>query len=305
MNFSEKIKEYLKSNKNKTVNNGKSGDLVSETVKTTSNSKASDRENLIDKIKDYNKESDRIKSVPDLTFEEKTYTPKTDDEINEEVGNEINYRYDEGLKSLDSEKEEKINNYLSKKQSKEDAAKQTKANISENYSNLTQAVSNDAITRGLQRSSIVSEQVKELEKDELEKLFAVDEKLAKSLEEIDKQITDAENEYISAVSELNFNKALETKEKVDKLKEQEEKKLLEVVEYNNKMRQEAVETNKVLNTEKADELTKVKRNIVGAVMQYIYSFPESQRYEKFINDTELIELLGENADYIKRYLKTS
>lgn len=318
MNISEKIKMLLDEEQKKKKAKEKEVEVVNvklnnsdmgggeEVVKLTSSSTNNDdRAKLLNTIDMYKKEQERIQNIPDVTFEEKTYVPKTDEEIKKEVEGEISDFYNLKEQSLKDKKQSVIDNYNDVKSDKEQIAKDKKTQIDALYNELNEKISNNAIKRGLQRSSIVSEQLKDSNAMKISDFLKVDENLKNDLSKIEEEVVKAQNDYASAVSELNFKKALEMNEKVEKLKAEEEKKLKEILEYNEKSKEDAIKANDILNKQKSDEIISYKGKIVGEVLKYFYALPHGERYDAFVADTELQNLLGDYAEYIGRFLKNS
>ena len=185
----------------------------------------------------------------------------------------------------------------------QEQSKTQKSQIEGYYNQALEGVSNDAIKRGLQRSSIVSEQVNRLNQNEVNDLISVDNNLKKDLQEIENDIKKAETDYLNAVKELDFKKAVEVSDRVNSLKEKEDKKRKEIDEINAKMLEEVNKSNEILNKDKTSQLTINRRNMINEVLNYFYSLPKDVRYKAFIEDDELISLLGEDASYVEKYLK--
>lgn len=316
MEISEKIKQWIvneeKKKKNKTLADDveKVSASKSNVETLSSDNKLNDDENykraqLLNKIQDYKKEQQRISEIPDVTFEEVEYVPKTDDEILKEATDGLGDYYVNKQKVLEEKKNNQINNYREKISDKEKAAAYKKAEINAMYDDYNKTVSNNALKRGIQRSSIVSEQIKDGEKSKISNVLKVDDDLNNQLKSIENLITEAENAYYDAVSDLDLKKALELSDSVKKLKDEESKKRQEIERNNEKSLENAIKTNEILNKEKSDEIISYKGKILGEVLQYFYAMPKNERYAAFKGDDELKELLGDYYDYVDRYLKSS
>lgn len=316
MEISEKIKQWIvneeKKKKNKTLADDveKVSASKSNVETLSSDNKLNDDENykraqLLNKIQDYKKEQQRISEIPDVTFEEVEYVPKTDDEILKEATDGLGDYYVNKQKVLEEKKNNQINNYREKISDKEKAAAYKKAEINAMYDDYNKTVSNNALKRGIQRSSIVSEQIKDGEKSKISNVLKVDDDLNNQLKSIENLITEAENAYYDAVSDLDLKKALELSDSVKKLKDEESKKRQEIERNNEKSLENAIKANEILNKEKSDEIISYKGKILGEVLQYFYAMPKNERYAAFKGDDELKELLGDYYDYVDRYLKSS
>lgn len=299
MKIKDKILSLLTPNKTETEE-----EKVSNAVETTTTAPKDPKlVNVINNVKVYKGEQDRISAIPDIVYQPKTYTVKTDEEIEKEVLDTVGVKYDTEKKEEEKKKNATVDGYNADKTKAVDSANNQKHNVTAIFDNAEKTVSNNAIKRGLQRSSIIAEQISDLANAEIGELIKVDEQLNDELNVINNKIDVAEKEYQEAVSNLDIKKAVEVRERVDALKVEQNQKIEEVNNYNQRMQKEAEDANQLLNKEKSDAILVNRRKIVNEVLGYYYTLPKETRYEAFMSNTELIELLGDDATYIAEYLK--
>ena len=306
MSIIDKIKKLLKEEENDLAKVN-----TEEKVSVAVNAQNEDKTNgndakyneFMNKAKEYKSEIDRISAIPEIKYEEKAYETISDDDLKKTAENELAISYNDKKSALNDKKKVQIDGYNKTAENITENSKQQKSKIASYYDDASNKVSNDALKRGLQRSSIVSEQLNELNKNEISDLISVDNKLTNDLNEISNKITTAENEYLNAVKDLDFKKAVEVSERVNELKLQEEKKRKEIDEYNLKKLEEVNKSNEILNKEKYDEIFATRKDFMSEVLGYYLSLPKEDRYNEFIKNEELISMLGDDADYVARYLK--
>ena len=290
MNLSEQIYEILKK-KNKTEE---------QTVET--NNKKSDYENLISELKIIKGDSERINSIPEINVTLKEYEPKTDEQLKVMATNKTQDEYEAKSNALKSQNEQTLKTLTDTKKQVEDSAYAQKNNVAEYYDNATETLSNNAVKRGLQRSSIIAEQLKSLTDSEIESLLKIDADLNADLKTINEKITKANTDYKNAVADLDVKRAVEVSAVIEELKLQEQDKMREIEEFNVKALETMNKSNAVLNTEKKTELLKNRRNLINTVLNYYYALPKTERYEQFLKDSEVLELLGDDVNYVASFL---
>ncbi len=272
---------------------------------TTSNDNGKlNRDDLIKNLTSYR---NRLDGVIDNTFLNKLeYTPKTDEEISDEAEFYANSNYDISKNALDSDIDKKRNE--AKENEKEISSKATnsKNELDNMYASLYKNVESEAIKRGISRSSIVAEQIKELGAQKIQDYLQVDKDTANSLEENSNKLKEYESEYASAIQNLELKKAVETKEKIDELTEKQNKKIEEVLKYNNTINEKIYKLQKEGVTVPDEETSaKYKREMLSLVLNYYYSMPKEQAIKEFESDKDVQKLLGGLSGVVETYLKVN
>ena len=165
-------------------------------------------------------------------------------------------------------------------------------------------VEQSAIKRGISRSSIVQEQIKGLGVEKIKDLFQIDRTLASELKDNSDKISELESDYLTAVNKLNVEKALEISDKIQDLTEKQNKKIEDVLKYNNTVKRQLAEMeekgNSPLVGEKARE---IKRQMLDEALNYYMALPKEEALKEFDEDEEVQLLLGELKTMVRRYIK--
>lgn len=273
----ESEKATLTSNENKDNNEGEKSVISS-------------RDELLDEIREYNKKINISggDKMPQNYVSDRELTNKATEEIDKK------YQRDEDIIN------EKLNKAEEKKELKDEKINlndlEKKSEIEKNYQKDIQKTDDNAIKNGIQRSSIVDNQLKNLDSDKQEEYYFLDEKTKNALLENDRVYQNTKNYYENSLYELNVKKSVDLKNRLNELKAERNKilkksgyKPIENPNYNDNLSREQLDLN---------------YEMIDRVLKYYYSMPYDERVESFLNDTEVQELLGRNAEIIERYVKT-
>ena len=228
----KKKKENAKDEK---VANGKNGsaDLEKEEIYKK-----------LDKIdEDYNSNEDRTYGttlVPSL--KEKTYNPQSDDEIKSIAENEYFIENKAKKQKLTDDAETKKNAYLKEISDIENQEKEDENRVNSAYERAKENASNESIKRGIARSSIVSEQLKELDEAKISDIENLIKDKKQSVESVNEKISKLSDELSSALNDLDIETAVNINKRIAELKSEREKREDEVLEYNNAIKEKRAKT---------------------------------------------------------------
>jgi len=185
------------------------------------------------------------------------------------------------------------------------------------YKALKQDISDDALKRGLSRSSIVINLLDAFDKDQIENYNKINNELTANMNDIDAQIANAKLEQEKALSSFDITYAVKLQEKVNKLTKDLLDKQNEVIKYNNEIiekekkfeeeyakMQEDINKNN-WNKEKdllnyagkygTNMIEKYKSNqIYNIAKDYLSSIDKNIALSTLQNNTELINLIGQD-----------
>ena len=134
----------------------------------------------------------------------------------------------------------------------------------------------------------------------------MDKDTANSLEENSNKLKEYESEYASAIQNLELKKAVETKEKIDELTEKQNKKIEEVLKYNNTINEKIYKLQKEGVTVPDEETSaKYKREMLSLALNYYYSMPKEEAIKEFESDKDVQKLLGGLSGVVETYLKVN
>jgi hypothetical protein len=170
--------------------------------------------------------------------EEKVYEMPTADQIEKTVTAEKSPAYEIEKEKLVEEKNQVEKSLKTELDEVEEAVKQSIGQLRAKYSQAKENTSNQALKRGLGRSSIVLNQLQELEKGEISSLEDVIKRGEESRQEVNDEIRTLTQNLTTAIRGLDQKKAAEIAKGIRELTAEHQKKSDAVLEYNNKMKNE-------------------------------------------------------------------
>ena len=176
------------------------------------------------------------KSLPGVELQEMEYTPPTDDELRsaaEGAMDDYRRREEKALrdKSANSAKE-----LASQKDALTAAKNSDMAELDEAYRSASDAIDSDVIKRGLARSSIAATEKGDLQTEYLKRSADITSAYGKSLSDIDTQIASLDTKLRAALDDFNLSYAAKLNEKLLELKTERDKRMDEVLKYNNEVK---------------------------------------------------------------------
>ncbi len=193
---------------------------------------------LLDKIKDFNSKFDNstsdlpsnnldLKKLEDIVIDDNAIEKQANDELADYKKSSVDKIYNQT-----KAKEEELN--LNKESLKENYSS-SKARIEENYDNARQKASDDALRRGLSRSSIVINQLDAFNKEELDLYNQLDKDLTAKINQVDFELNALQTQQDLALSEFDIAYAVKLNSKINSLKQELLEKQNEVIKYNNQI----------------------------------------------------------------------
>lgn len=123
---------------------------------------------------------------------------------------------------------------------------EAKKNIEERYDSAKKIASDDALKRGLGRSSIIVNLLKEYDADKLKTIDEKDQKYGDELKKINDKITELNAELKSSLDKADMREAFEINERLTKLKSERDNANEKVIKYNNSLAEKLGELKKQL-----------------------------------------------------------
>lgn len=232
------------------------------------------------------------------------YTPLTEEEIKEKASEGMDLKYGVKLDDLANVTAKKIGDVEKSNENLTKTASEQKEILDLLYKDAEEKVEQSAIKRGISRSSIVQEQIKGLGVEKIKDVLQIDKTLASELKDNSNKISELESDYLTAVNKLNVEKALEISEKIQDLTEKQNKKIEEVLKYNNTVKRQLAEMEeKGINPLVGKEKREVKKQMLEEALNYYMSIPKEQALKEFDEDGEIQLLLGDIASMVRNYVK--
>ena len=282
---------------NMTKQNNDGAKTVAEQEETSKKKKLHETIDVIQK--EYDEAPDRTYGdvkIPNVI--EKTYVAPTLEQTVQSATEQIAPTYDAKIQTAQTEGDFKKKQKQEEKDEVVERAEESIANLRASAGEATENTSNQALKRGIARSSIVAQLLNDIESAKISAEGGILKERDKSLREIDGKIDEIDASLLNAINELTAEKTYGINEKVQSLLAEYEKKKNEVQEYNNELRQK-----------KAEMITKVKAQGVDV------SEENSAEYVKMIADKtkafygyyyslgqDALKELEKDAEYVTEHL---
>ena len=197
---------------------------------------------LIDEIENYKSNFEQSK----LELEAPNYTRMEDvvideDKIKNQAENEL---YDYKKTTTDeivNNAKSNIDNLEHSKSALKDNYDSQKQEMDSYYKSVKQEASDDALRRGLSRSSIVINQMDAFNKDQIENYNKLNKELTDNINSIDMEISNIKTQQEEALNSFDITYAVKLQEKINNLTQDLLKKQNEVIKYNNEITEKELE----------------------------------------------------------------
>ena len=248
-------------------------------------------------------------TVPNVV--EKTYEKPSDEETLKKAEEEISPLYDAKMQKLTSKSAMEQQSIEDEKDELFKTVEESLKHLNRSYDGAKENASNEALKRGLARSSIILNQLNDLEQGRIGATGDVIEQRDKDLADLTRQIENLKIKLLSDTNELNEERAKEINERVEELVEKYRKEEQDVLEYNNKLRQQQTdnlvklqESGIIAEGAQSEEYKKMIADKTKAFYSYYYSLGKDAATE-MEKDKEYIEKnIGEKGyESLMRYFK--
>jgi len=206
---------------------------ATDTIKTkddedmlTSKIKDIEEKFKIDNSSDFDLELD-LKKLDQIDIDE--------DKIRKEAEDELQDFKTSSLNKINNEKVSKENELKSDKDSIIKSTENSKNELKKEYDNVREKVSNDALKRGLQRSSIVINVLDAFNKDEINNYKKLDEKLNDNINAINFELNALTTKQQQALEEFDITYAAKLNNRINELTNDLKEKQEEIIKYNNEI----------------------------------------------------------------------
>ncbi len=200
-----------------------------------------------------------------------------------------------------------------------------KSSIRKNYNNAKESASNDALKRGLARSSIVVNILDAFDKEELSKITELDKDYMDTMSAIDFELMALTQEKQKAINDFDIEYAVKLNDKIAALNSEFSKKQSEILKYNNDIAEKEKEyqdkynslvvdiQNKnisnasdqleLINKYGSKAISNYTKNQIFKVLDNYFADKSKGDIELDLNSNELKSVLGDNfSEVYSRYL---
>ena len=195
-----------------------------------------DVEKLLNQIANINKSfanSGDFQVDKNVSFDKLEQVNKSDDDLLKEAENSLYDFKSTSLNKIEEDTASKKKSLVEDINTLKTQAEDTKGSIASYYDNARKAVSDDALKRGLARSSIVINNLDALTDDEINAYTSLDKEIGDKVNALNFEINALDAQKQSALNDFDISYAVKLDTKLAELKQQLADRQMEIVKYNN------------------------------------------------------------------------
>ena len=244
MNFFEELKKKLESGEidSKTA--------MEEMVKEATESKRKDEEKpeTESKPETDNSAEDKVSGKDALAqdkipvsvpkYDRLEYDAPTDEQIEQRAKTELDEYKSVALDDIEEKSRVGKEKIIKAIEDADSSRKEKEEYVAQQYDKAREEIDNDMLRRGLARSSTAVLLGAENSNSKAKAINALHADIDSQIADLNRQIEQAEKDRLKAIDSFNIEYAVKYAEKVQKLKDERDKKQKEVTEYNNSMQSE-------------------------------------------------------------------
>lgn len=171
----------------------------------------------------------------DIQFNKKENFEFSDESIKKDAEAELHDYKTKSESAINQMRDDKEKELLASKDSVEKNYNNAKNETENYYNTIKENASNDALKRGLARSSIIINQLDAFNNKELETFNTLNTELTNSLNEIDFQLNSLESKQNQALADFDIEYAVKLNKKISDLKKEYTSLQNDVIKYNNQI----------------------------------------------------------------------
>ncbi|MBE7075289.1 MAG: hypothetical protein E7376_04855 [Clostridiales bacterium] len=241
----------------------------------------------------------------DLNLQKLEHKVPTQQEVENKAKTSLNNYKNENLEQIN-------NNYFNKSQQIDDSIEQIKSSTAEQkndivntYSQIKNDAENDAIKRGLARSSIIVNKLENYNKGMLNELSVLASKSNDKIDVLNTQKSTLELEKESALNAFDIEYAIKLQEKIDSINEAIAKNEEAVIKYNNEISQleakwnEEQEQQRLENAKSEAEYFSKYGTYVIDTIKYNEKYNIAKKYFNSLDKQTAINELTGNLAYLE------
>lgn len=250
-------------------------DTTNKIKESTSKTKS-----VLDKFNDIDKKYSTGNKVDSkISLEKISYNVPTQDEVLKKAENSL-YDYktskQEAINDDYNLQNEQINQSINS--IKEDK-KEQQAEIENTYSKVKENASNDAIKRGLARSSIIVNKLENYDNKMLNDLAVLSSQTSEKINTLNTQKNTLELEKNNALKSFDIEYAIKLQEKIDSLNEDIFKNEQSVIKYNNEISEIEAKWNKEVEQENNDREMDMANFIAKYGIYEVNAIKQNEKYQ--------------------------
>lgn len=208
------------------------------------------------------------------TYEKMEYVAPTEQEVKTKAENSLSEYKTSNVDAINQKYDDKISSIDEKVESNTKLLSTEKQELENLYGSLKQNASNEAQKRGLQRSSIIVNQLEAFDRDKLNQYLKLNNEYKNTLNELSSEKEILASQKNSALSSFDITYAIKLQEKIDDINSEIEKKEQEVLKYNNEILEKEAEYQREYE-ETANKLLREDRLDTTNLLEYLSKYGSS------------------------------
>lgn len=272
----------------------------------------------LEEIDDKYSAIDSVDAPETLGLEKKEMVEMSDDEIvsiaKDKVGDA-----DSGKKTIEDDYAKKIDMLTNEKEERHEKSKANQEYINQTFDNNAKTVSDQALKRGLARSSIIIGQIASVESQRAKELTEEMNSVNKKFAEIENEVKNLNAEKETALDNFDLAYAKKLEKAISDKREELEKQKQEIIEFNNKVDELEAEYKISLDKQKQ---AKAKSNMemkekygytpnelkaadekYNYMIAYIDTLSKQEAISLLLNDEKIQKLLGDKFMSVYAYAR--
>lgn len=316
----------LESENDNKVNNNQ---LMQETTTEKSNSKEEEHNNEISsidiieelkKIENNYLQNDYIDAPDQLELSTIEVPNKTEEDLISSAKQSLESKYSKLKTTTNENFEKQIEKILASNNKYNKSAEEKSEAINKIYSDSINETENQALKRGLARSSIIIGELSNLEASKANELSSILKELDNNLTNNEKEIANLEKEKDLALSNLDIEYAIELDEKINDLTEDYNKAKQDAIEFNNNVHKLQAEYKLDLEKQKQNkqkQLTELEskygieytKDLIANeqfyyLKNYFSTLDKNKAISMFLTNKEFKNILGDKYADMYKFLKS-
>ena len=300
----ERLKKYMEEKTAETEQ--KEEAKVQETEKTSGSTKQKSAEEILSDLRDIERDyanNDYIDAPDSLGMSKVDVPSMTEDELKNLAKDSLEEKYNTKKESTNNSYDKKIEDLIKSQETAKQNAEDRKSAINSAYDESIKSTENQALKRGLARSSIVIGQLAGLESSRAEELSSNLKNLETKLNDSETQISALEQAQLEALSNLEIEYAMELETKISKLQEDYQKRVQEAIEFNNNVEKLEAEYKLKLDKQKTDKqktLTELQNKYGTSYTKYVIQDAQYEYLRTYLDTLDkeyALALLSTNKDF--------
>ena len=281
-----------------------------------------DTDKITEKTKNYSDLLSNFKKVDEkynfsgdeLNLERKTFKGKTDEEIEKQAKDSLQEYKETGIQDIEKSYNDKKSNIDQQMQSLKDQGEEKKKETTSLYSSLKENAKQDALKRGLSRSSIVINILDAFDNNMINEYKKINEEISSKMQSLSNQKSLLDEQKQNALNSFDISYALKLSNKIDEVNEKLKQEEQKILEYNNEIAEkeaeyQAKQKDKALSY--ATYIEKYGKNSLNALKQdekvayaenYLMSLSKEEALDELNNNKVFTSELGP-ANYTRLKLK--